>query len=818
MTRSTILEKAPWPSRLDAWFEERGWKPFPFQEEAWSASAEGQSGLLFAPTGVGKTLAALLGPLRTLTPGASHPSPSLLWITPLRALATDTEEHIAEVLAGFCPEGTVGRRTGDVSASIKRKQIQAMPDILISTPESVSLLLSRPEAHQLLGGISHVVVDEWHELLGSKRGTMTELVLAHLRGLCPGLQTWGLSASIGNLEEAMDSLLGHPDGRLIHADLKKEIRIESLIPDTMERFPWAGHLGINNLPDVVREIERANSSLLFTNTRAQAEAWFRALHDLRPDWEDRIALHHGSIDRDLRLEIEAKLREGLLQCVVCTSSLDLGVDFSPVDLVIQIGSPKGTARLLQRAGRSGHQPGAISRILCVPSHAFELIEFSAARHGIKQRAFEDRVPLRKPLDLLAQHLVTLAAGPGFRGDELLREVRGSRAYRELNDEEWRWTLDFVVNGGRALGAYPHYRKVIANGGVYRVEDASIARAHRMSIGTISSDSMVTVRFQKGGILGQVEESFIARLSPGDRFLFSGRMLELCRVRDMTAHVKRSSSHRDAAVAVWMGGRMPLSSQLARNVRLRLEEAGSGILADDEMKAVEDMLFLQQKVSRLPERDELLIELCKTRHGQHAFLFPFAGRAVHEGLAAVLAWRISQAHPQSLQMYVTDYGLELRSNRAFPQDTQFWEGLLSPEDLRNDLSHCLNEQELTRRAFRDISRVAGLVFQGYPGNNKSTRKIQASSSLLFEVFQRYDPENLLLHQARQEVLASSLDVARLDEALQRIRNGRRTVVRTERLSPFAFPIWAESMHEKHSSESWEDRVRELSQFLESKAAS
>lgn len=814
-------------ARLESWLGSRGWTPFPFQREAWEAYRAGESGLIHAGTGTGKTYAAWLGPLlewmETHEPDlrprrrAAAPPLRVLWLTPLRALAADTEAALRAPLAGLGIPWTLERRTGDTSSTVRGRQREKLPTALVTTPESLSLLLSRPDARHLFSELRLVVVDEWHELLASKRGAQTELALARLRRFRPALSTWGLSATLGNLDVALSSLLGvGRQGRLVRGATPKEIRVDSLIPETIERFPWAGHLGLKLLPRVVAAIEEGRTALVFTNTRSQTEIWYQAILDARPDWAGEIALHHGSLDRKVRDFVEEALSAGGLRCVVCTSSLDLGVDFSPVDRVLQVGSPKGVARLAQRAGRSGHRPGALSRVTCVPTNAFELIEVAAARRALEAGRIEPRTPREKPLDVLAQHLVTVAVGGGFRADELYEEVRTAWAYRGLTPAEWDWTLDFVTRGGPALAAYPEYRRVVERDGLYTVPDRTVARRHRLSIGTITSDAALTVQYVSGGRLGTVEETFIARLRPGERFIFAGRTLELAEVRDLTAWVRRAKG-RSSTVPRWMGGRMPLSTELAAAVRRLLEEARDGIFAGPEMEAMRPILELQARWSAIPAADELLVERLKSREGHHLFLYPFEGRLVHEGLAALLAWRLARLRPITFTLAVDDYGLELLSPDLAPLEEALAAGLLAPTGLAEDIPASLNAAEMAKRQFRDIARVAGLLFQGLPGQRKSARHLQASSGLFYEVFAKYDPGNLLLHQAHREVLEQQLERSRLGRALARLAASRVTVLELARPSPMAFPLMVAHMREKLSSESLADRVRRLQARLEKAAA-
>ncbi len=829
---------------IDEWFAARGWQPFDFQRDAWRAYLQGRSGLVHASTGAGKTLAVWLGPLaealgerdphvrndRPLGRRAARdaaPALRVLWVTPLRALAADTESALREPLEALGLHWTIERRTGDTASSLRARQKERLPTVLITTPESLSLLLSWPDARERFANLRCVVVDEWHELLGSKRGTQVELALARLRRWQPNLRIWGLSATLGNLDVAVRALIGTngSNATLVRADLPKEIVVDALIPDAVERFPWAGHLGLVMLPRVLAAIEANASTLIFTNTRSQTEMWYQAILQARPEWAGRIALHHGSLDKAEREFVEHELKAGRLRAVVCTSSLDLGVDFSPVDCVLQIGSPKGAARLLQRAGRSGHAPGRPSRVICVPTHALELVEFAAVRDAIRQGRIESRLPMDKPLDVLAQHMVTVALGGGFRSEALLDEVRTAYAYRDLSDEEWQWVLDFVTRGGRALKAYPEFRRVTCEDGVYRVVDREIARQHRLSIGTIVGEASIQVQYLRGGRLGSVEESFVSWLKPGECFLFAGRLLEFVRLQDDTAWVRRASGKRPA-VPRWMGGRMPLSTELARVLREKLDEARAGRFIGAEMQAVRPLLELQSRRSKLPEPDELLIERVQTREGHHLFFFPFDGRAVNEGLAALVAYRLSRIRPISFSFAVNDYGFELLS----PDRTDFCDeaaqsaddgrslprlrDLFSPQGLADDLIASLNAAELARRQFREVARIAGLVFEGLPSRRKSSRQLQASSALFYEVFSKYDPDNLLLLQARREVLERQLEESRLAHALQRISNGRITLLDVVKPTPLAFPLMVDRLREQLSSESLADRIRRmLAQFEE-----
>jgi ATP-dependent Lhr-like helicase len=723
-------------------------------------------------------------------------------------------------LEGLGLDWAVEMRTGDTSASTKKRQKTQLPQGLVTTPESLTLMLSYEGWEEAFSSLKCVVVDEWHELMSSKRGVQTELALARLRTASPATRIWGVSATLGNLPEALETLVGigseaAKNAVMIQGDIAKEIIIDSLIPEEVERFSWAGHVGKQMVPRVVDEIEAGGTCLIFTNVRSQAEIWYQAILELRPDWVDIIGLHHGSLDRDVRDQVELGLKEGTLRAVVCTSSLDLGVDFTPVDHVIQLGSPKGVARLLQRAGRSGHRPGVPSKITCVPTHALELIDIAAAREGAIRGEIESREGVDRPLDVLVQHVVTCALAGGFDSHQLLDEVRTTKAYRHLSAEEWEWTLDFVTRGGESLRAYDQFKRVKEIDGRYVVPDAQIARRHRMSIGTITSDAAVAVQYLKGNRLGTVEESFIARLKPGDKFLFAGKPLTFVRMKEMTAWVRRASSFQ-GAIPRWMGGRLPLTTELSHSIRRTLSAARNGELISQEMHAMAPLLEVQSRWSAIPEEDEILIERVKTREGYHIFFYPFEGRLVHEGLAAVLAYRMSRMVPITFSMAYNDYGIELLSPEPAPLEEALDLGLFSPQNLAEDILNSLNEIELSRRQFREIARIAGLVFEGFPWMRKTARQIQGSAGLFYDVFRRYEPNNLLVQQATREVLDRQLEQTRLSRALERLSFSRLLITEPPRPTPLAFPILVDRLRDQVTSEALPDRIEKMSLVLEREA--
>ncbi len=818
----------------EEWFASKGWAPLDYQRDVWRAYLAGESGLVHAATGTGKTLAAWWGPLlewyasegyaksksRPRVRRATAPPLRVLWITPLRALAADTLASLAAPIDDLAIPWTLESRTGDTAPGMRARQGKRLPTALVTTPESLTLFLTRADAREIFSDLRTVVVDEWHELMGTKRGVQVELALARLRTLASDaestLRIWGLSATIGNLDDARDALLGvgprAHDARIIRGTETKAVVVDSLIPPLVERFPWAGHLGTGMVPQVVEAIESGQSSIVFTNTRSQTEIWYQAILAARPEWAGSIALHHGSLDRRTRDWVENGMRVGTLRCVVATSSLDLGVDFSPVDRVLQIGSPKGVARMLQRAGRSGHRPGELSRITCVPTNTLELLEVAAVRDGFESGVIEGRLPVERPLDVLTQHLVTVALGGGFAPDALLAEVRSTRAYADLTDDEWAWCLAFVSAGGESLQAYPEYARMSLEDGRYVLHPGEIARRHRMSIGTIVSDAAIVVQYLRGGVLGSMEESFIARMRPGDKFFFAGTPLEFVRVRDMRAWVRRAPNMK-GAIPRWMGSRLPLSGELAGMLRRRLGEAADGVYRGPELQALRPLLELQRRWSAIPRPDELLVERVKSRDGWHLFVYPLEGRLVHEGLAALFAYRMSRLAPISFVMSSNDWGLELLSPDEPPLAAALAGDLLSPDNLTEDIPASLNAAEMARRQFREIARVAGLVFPGFPRSGKTARQLQASSGLFFDVFQRYEPGNLLLAQAHREVLERQLERSRLGLTLRRLSEATVVITAPRRFSPLSFPLLVDRTRHKVSSEKLSDRIKRMQLALE-----
>ena len=800
------------------WFTAQGWEAQKFQRECWHAYLQGKNGLLTAPTGSGKTYALLmpilLEALRMRSIVKQKRGLRAIWIAPIRALTKEIEASAQRAINDLGLDWSVAIRTGDTTASSRAKQKRNMPELLITTPESLHMLLAQKGAAELFSEMRCVVADEWHELLGSKRAVQMELALSRLRAWCPAMRTWGISATMGNMDQAMDVLLGSDPGErvLVRAAVKKVIEVSSVLPKDIRKFPWAGHIGLRSVDQVLPILQENRTTLIFTNTRSFAERWYQALLDVAPDLAGVIGLHHGFLDRATRDWVEQALHDEKLKAVICTSSLDLGVDFRPVGAIVQVGGPKNVARFAQRAGRSGHRPGALSQIHFVPTHALELLEGAALRMAIKEGRIESRIPYVRSFDVLCQYLVTLAVGDGFRQEEVRKEISTTFSFNSVSDEEWEQVLAFVTTGGPTLLAYDEFKKVEVEDGVYKVLDRGIALRHRMSIGTITSDTSIRVKFLKGGYIGTVEESFASRLDVGDVFWFGGRNLEFVSIRNMEMLV-RSSKEASGRIPSWLGGRMSFSSEMSVVLREVMDRTAKGITTDPEVKKLGPLLAKQRERSHVPQANELLVERIRTKEGHHVFIYPFEGRAVHEGMSALLAYRISLLGPISFSIAMNDYGFELLSEQEIPIRDAFDSDLLSTDHLRHDIERSLNETEMARRRFRDIAQVAGLVFKGYPGKAKAVRHLQSSAQLFFSVFEDMDPNNLLLRQAHEEVMTFQLEESRLRNALERIATQNIVITDPPSITPFCFPIMVDRLRELLTSEKLEDRIARMKAQLE-----
>ncbi len=817
------MKQSPGYQKITQWLAANGNKPFAFQEEAWDWYLQGYSGLVNAPTGFGKTFSLFLGVLieainaeKAAKQGKkANKGLKLIWITPLRSLAKDIARAMEVTLRELNLDWSIGVRNGDTTTAEKQRQKKLMPQVLLITPESLHLFLAQKGSAALFEGLRCVVADEWHELLGSKRGVLVELALSRIKSIVrangnDALKVWGISATIGNIEEALDVLEPNKVAKraIVRANLEKKTVITSILPDSLETLPWAGHLGLRLADKLLPIIEQSKTTLVFTNTRGQSELWYQKLLQLQPELAGRMAIHHGSIDFELRNWIEDAIHTGALKAVICTSSLDLGVDFKPVDTVVQVGSPKGVARFMQRAGRSGHSPYDTSYIYFLPTHALELVEAAAIKEAAKNGNIEAREPFVLCFDVLVQYLVTLAIGDGFDEQQIFDEVKATFAFSEMLPEEWKWCLQFITTGGDSLGAYDEFQKVTRNEqGLWRVENRQVAMRHRLHIGVIVSDAMMKVKFVAGGYIGTIEEFFISRLNPGDCFNLAGRTLEFVQVKENTAFVRKSNK-KSATTPSWQGGRLPLSSNLGAVLRRKYNEALNKTHDDVELDFVYPLFELQERISHVPGDGELLIELIQNKEGFHLFAYPFEGRLVHEVLAALVAYRIGKMLPITFSIAMNDYGFELLSEKEIPMDESIAFDVFSLQGLGNDLAQSINATEMAKRKFRDIACIAGLVFQGYPGKYVANRHLQSSAGLFFNVFNDFDRQNLLLRQAYDEVFHYQLEEPRLVAALERIQKSNIIIKTPETFTPLSFPIKVDSLREMMSSEALEHRVEKM----------
>lgn len=791
---------------IKKWFKSKHWEPREFQLEAWDAYFRKNNGLIHVSTGFGKTYAGVLAALAEMTLENVNPvGIHILYISPLRALSADIIKSIQLPIQEMNLPFTVEGRTGDTTQAQRAKQKKSPPSILVTTPESFNLLLASEEYRQALKKCRLVVIDEWHELMGSKRGVQVQLCLAHLKKIAPKLRIWGLSATIGNPGLAGEVLNGSLENFVFVTEkVSKEIEIQCLLPDEIDSFPWSGHLGLAMLEKVINHVDMTQSCLLFTNVRSQSERWYNEILIRKPEWEPLMAIHHSAVDRERREEVENKIKTGELKLVICTSSLDLGVDFPMVERVYQVGSPKSISRFIQRAGRSGHTPTGVPRIYFVPTHALELFEYMATELAIERGLKEDIIPPELSFDVLAQHMVTLAANEGLIPDVVFEEVRETYAYRKLERYSFDNLLDFLTKGGRSLTAYPYYHRIKEHNGKYLVHDKRMIHQHLMNVGTITSDPSIRVKFMRGGSLGTVEESFVSKLKKGDRFVFSGKVLEYVMVKDLTLMVKLAPPN-SAIIPIWWGSRLPLSSLLTSHLKEIFELIEKGRYKHPLVEFLAPIIEVQKALSRLPGRDFLLMEETKTREGRHLFIFPFEGRLVHEALAALLSVRMSSRSKVTFSFSVSEYGLEILA----PSDYQFqvdeMKEFLSLNNLTNDIQRSLNMTQLAKKQFRDIAQVSGLIQQNRAGERRTMKNLQMSSSLLFEVFQNYEPEQPLYNQSFDEVRFFQFQENRLISVLRKLQDLPFEHYKTSRPSPLAFPLIIERIGSLVSSETLQERL-------------
>ncbi|TVR96734.1 MAG: ligase-associated DNA damage response DEXH box helicase [Rhodospirillales bacterium] len=768
------------PVAFARWFAHRGWSLHDHQMAMLAAAREGRHTLLIAPTGGGKTLAGFLPSLIELADG-DHDGLHTLYISPLKALTQDVHRNLEQPIAEMSLPVRAETRTGDTPEAKRRRQRHRPPHILMTTPESLALMLSYPDAATLFGSLRAVIVDELHALAGSKRGDLLALGLARLARLSPGCRRIGLSATVAWPEHLRRWL--SPDADAAAVDLvtcAKGMSADIALLES-DRLPWAGHTAQYALPEVYDAIRQAGTTIVFVNTRAQAEIVFRQLWLLNAE-SLPIALHHGSLAAEQRRKVEAAMAAGRLRAVVATSSLDLGVDWAAVDLVVQIGAPKGVSRLLQRIGRSGHRLDRPSRALLVPGNRFEVLECQAALDAIREGVLDGEPPGPGGLDVLAQHILgTACAGP-FDAEALFAEVRWAAPYAGLARSDFDDTLRFVEDGGYALAGYDRYRRLTRTGnGTYHLATPAFARLYRMNVGTIVEAVTLKVKLRKGPILGEVEETFIQGLTPGDTFIFSGEVLRFEGVRETTVMVTRTAGV-EPKVPAYAGGRMPLSTFLAARVRRMLDQPAHWQALPPP---VQEWLEAQRQRSQLPGADRLLVETFPRRGREFLVAYAFAGRNAHQTLGLLLTRRMERAALGPLGFVATDYVVAVWSLRP-ATDVPALFGL---DMLGDDLEEWMADSAVLRRTFRTIAVIAGLIERRHPGHEKTGRQVTFNTDLIYNVLRRYDPGHVLLRATRQDAARGFVDAGRLADLLTRVQ-GRIDVRRLDRVSPLAVPALLE----------------------------
>jgi ATP-dependent Lhr-like helicase len=784
------------PGRFAAWFAARGWRPRPHQLAMLDAARAGESALLIAPTGGGKTLAGFLPSLVELA-GAPRAGLHTLYVSPLKALAADIARNLTVPVREMELGLSIETRTGDTTAAERRRQREAPPQILLTTPESLALLLSFPEAEAMFAGLRAVVIDEVHALAGTKRGDQLALCLARLATLAPESRRAGLSATVAHPEalRAWLSPSAQPgDVRLIAAPGGAAPELGLMLP--AGRLSWSGHMGLAAAPQILERIRAAGMTIVFVNTRAQAELMFQALWKLNAETLP-IALHHGSLEPEQRRRVEAAMAEGRLRAVVATSSLDLGIDWGGVDQVIQVGAPKGTSRLLQRVGRANHRMDEPSRAILVPANRFEVLECEAAMAGVAEGELDGDPPRPGGLDVLAQHLLgTACAGP-FRPDALFAEVRRAAPYADLPRRNFDDVLRFVEDGGYALSAYERYRRLFRDSeGTVHVRSERVARQFRMNIGTIVEAPMTKVRLKRGAVLGEVEEAFASQLAPGDTFMFAGRLLRFERLRETTLEASEGGTG-DPAVPVYAGTRMPLTTNLAARVRAMLNAPAGWA---DFPEPVREWLDLQRRRSRMPGRQGLLVETFPRGGRWYLVAYCFEGRNAHQTLGMLLTRRMQRAGFAPLGFVATDYVLAAWSAHE-PHDVA---RLFEEDMLGDDLEAWMAESSMLRRTFRHVAVIAGLIERSHPGAEKSRRQVTVNSDLIYDVLRRHQPDHVLLRATRADAAGGMTDLARIAAMLARIR-GRIVHMPLSRVSPLAVPVLLEIGRESVRDTASEDEL-------------
>ncbi len=769
------------PSPFAGWFADLGWTAHSYQLDLLAGAEPGRTQLLIAPTGGGKTLAGFLPSLVDLA-GGGHEGLHTLYISPLKALAADIRRNLETPIGEMGLPIRVEDRTGDTKQSARQRQRRTPPHILLTTPESLALLLADPFAGDLFGGLRAVVIDEAHALAGTKRGDQLALGMARLRRMAPGHRRIGLSATVKNAQ-ALGAWLDPEGARIVRAPPGPTPDIRIL--DEAGPPPWSGMGGRYAARAVMDAIAGARTAIVFINTRAQAELFFQALWAVNDDALP-IGLHHGSLAKETRLKVEAAMSAGELRAVVSTSSLDLGIDWGAVDLVIQVGAPKGVARLVQRIGRANHRFDTPSRALLVPANRFDFIECVAAVEAVLAGEIDGAPPVPGSLDVLCQHILLVACAGPFGADALYAEIRLAGAYRDLTREDFDRCLDFCATGGYALRAYDRWKRLLERDGVWQLRDPRAARRLRMNVGTIVEAETLGVRLSSGRgaggyKLGEVEEAFAATLRPGDTFLIGGETVRYRSLREMTVQVTRDGG-REPSVPVFAGARMPISTALADRVIAIMGDAERWKTLPDP---IAEWLRLQEGVSRMPAQDRLLVEAFPCRDRAHTVFWSFAGRNAHQTLGLILTRRMEEAGLGPLGFVANDYALMVWSLDPVADP----EALLDPAGLREGLERWMADTTMMKRTFRNSAVVAGLIERRFPGMRKSGKQATVSSDILYDTLMKYDPGHLMIDITRREAMRGMVDFDRIEDLTDRIR-GRIDPVTLRRVSPLAAPLLME----------------------------
>ncbi len=780
------------PEPFAAWFASQGWSPRPHQMAMIDAAGAGESVLLIAPTGGGKTLAGFLPSLIDL---AANPRAGLhtLYVSPLKALATDIARNLTRPVQDMALPITIESRTGDTPANRRARQKATPPSLLLTTPESLAVLISLPDAPDFFGTLRCLVMDEVHALAGTKRGDQLALCAARLSTLAPALRRVGLSATVA-----------HPDAMQAYTGASRRIEVADGAPPRITvtlpagRLSWSGHMGLEAAPQVMEHIKRAGMTIVFVNTRAQAELMFQALWKLN-DATLPIALHHGSLDVEQRRKVEAAMAAGSLKAVVATSSLDLGIDWGGVDQVIQVGAPKGVSRLLQRVGRANHRMDEPSRAILVPANRFEVLECEAAILGVAAHELDGDPPRPGGYDVLAQHLLGLACSAPFLPDDVYTEVMTAEPYRHLSRQNFDDVLGFVEHGGYALAAYDQWKKLFRDSqGRMHVRSARVAAAHRMNIGTIVEAPVMKVRLTGkrgfGPVLGEIEEYFVNMLRPGDTFMFAGRLLRFIRIHETAAECQEGGDG-EPMVPAYEGGRMPLTTNLADRVRGLLQAPDTWDLFPDQVR---DWLRLQRSVSRMPGRGDLLVETFPRGDRWYLVAYCFEGRNAHQTLGMLITRRMERAGMAPLGFVATDYVLGIWSANP-PADIA---RLFDQDLLGDDLESWLAESSMLKRTFRNVAVIAGLIQRNHPGAEKSRKQVTVNSDLIYDVLRRHQPDHILLRATRADAATGLVDAGRIAGMLKRV-HGHIVHMVLSRVSPLAVPVLLEIGRESVRTDTDED---------------